>query len=143
MLTELNISQLAVIIFALHVFADFNLQIGAKLDQFKQERWWKHILHSVKMPADKRNKYHRRFLGDYRAGLLVHAGVWAAVTFLPLVLLAESQVAVWMVLVPNALVHTLVDHLKANKRAINLRTDQFLHILQIAITLVLWHVYGA
>ena len=52
MLTELNISQLAVIIFALHVFADFNLQIGARLDQFKQQKWWKSLLDAVKMPAD-------------------------------------------------------------------------------------------
>ena len=29
-MNNLTISQLAVIVFALHVFADFNLQIGAK-----------------------------------------------------------------------------------------------------------------
>lgn len=142
MLTELNISQLAAIIFALHVFADFNLQIGAKLDQFKQQKWWKSLLDSVKMHADWDNKYHRRFMGDYLAGLLVHAGVWAAVTFLPLVLLAQSQLAVWLILVPNALFHAVVDHLKANRLAINLRTDQFLHLLQLATTLTLWHYYG-
>ena len=132
MLPNLNISQLAVIIFALHVFADFNLQIGAKLDQCKQQKWWKSLHDSVKMPPDWDNKYHRRFMGDYLAGLLVHACVWSAVTFLPLVLLAQSQLAVWLVLVPNALFHAVVDHLKSNRLAINLRTDQFLHLLQNA-----------
>ncbi len=143
MLSNLNISQLAVIIFALHVFADFNLQIGARLDQFKQQKWWNDILDSSDVPANPKHKLRRKYGGDYLAGLLVHAGVWAAVTFLPLVLLAQSQLAVWLVIVPNAIFHAVVDHLKANRLAINLRTDQFLHILQIATTLTLWHYYGA
>ena len=138
MLANLNISQLAVIIFALHVLADFNLQIGAKLHEFKQQKWWKDVMDSCDVPANPNHKLRRKYGGDYLAGLLVHAGVWAAVTFLPLVLLAQSQIAIWLVLVPNALFHAVVDHLKANRLAINLRTDQFLHLLQIATTLILW-----
>lgn len=59
---------------------------------------------------------------------------------LPIAYMENFDVTVWFAvsLVGNALIHSIVDNAKANKKAINLITDQCIHIFQIVFTALVW-----
>ena len=108
-----------------HMVADYTLQ--GWLAQGKQKEWW------------EKNAPSQLYKNDYKCALLCHSFYWAAVTFLPMLLLGDGLEAakgayVWAVLA-NTPLHYMVDDLKANKKWISLWTDQSLHFLQIGVTL--------
>ena len=123
----------------LHVFADFNLQIGGRLNEFKCKMWWMRLFrdqHDMPFGAACR-KYGR----DYIVGLVLHSFAWSFVTFLPLYARSScSGVEALVIVGANAAFHVVVDHLKANLMRITLVTDQLLHLVQIAVTVAAyWH----
>ena len=115
------------IMFLVHFFADFNLQIGASLDKLKQLRWWKSQVPDVMW---------RRYRHDYKIGMLCHAMYWSLAVCLPLAI--RGGKAYLCAAVVNGIVHYVVDDLKANRLAINLVQDQLAHAVQVTIT---WAAY--
>lgn len=112
-----------------HIVDDYYLQgILAKL---KQREWWKE-----NAPDDM-------YKNDYKVALLMHAFSWAFMVMLPAVIfrtmeglaLPKATLAVFVI---NMMQHAWVDDLKANKREINLITDQAMHMVQIV---TIWMIF--
>lgn len=102
-----------------HLVADYTLQ--GWLADGKQESWWKKAC-GGEIP-DK-YKY------DYVAALVCHSLYWSIFVCAPFY--ASSNFLIAIIL--NTAVHTIVDDLKANRKAINLVQDQIIHLWQILIT---------
>ena len=78
---------------------------------------------------------------DYIPALICHATMWGILIFLPLVGWWEYEFLIgwiWLALPINIVIHAIADHLKANKHAIDLWQDQFIHLTQIIVTWVIW-----
>lgn len=107
-----------------HIIDDYYLQ--GILASMKQKSWWRE-----NAPQDL-------YKHDYIAALIMHGFSWAMMTMLPaLVYLFVTGAAINMTLINilmllHALCHALIDHLKANVRALNLVQDQCLHIAMVA-----------
>ena len=108
-----------------HIVDDYYLQ--GKLALFKQRSWWQ------ENAPDQLYKY------DYIVGLIMHSFSWAFMIMLPVAVSQEFQIgAVFVTMfIINTVVHAIVDDLKANKRKINLVTDQSIHISQIIVTFLI------
>ena len=108
-----------------HIVDDYYLQ--GKLASFKQKSWWEE-----KAP-DEMYKH------DYIVALIMHSFSWAFMVMMPVAVSQEFQIgAVFAaIFIINTAVHAIVDHLKANKRKINLVTDQSIHISQIIVTFLI------
>ena len=108
-----------------HIVDDYYLQ--GKLASFKQKSWWE------KNAPDQLYEY------DYIVGLMMHSFSWAFMIMLPVAVSQEFQIeAVFVTMfIINTVVHAIVDDLKANKRKINLMTDQLTHICQIVATFLI------
>ena len=106
----------------LHLFADYTLQ--GVLAQMKQASWWR------KQTDDPLYK------NAWFCALLCHSVYWVLVTFAPIIYLWEEH-WYWLLVVLslNVAIHASIDDLKANAHKINLCTDQFLHLLQIVLTI--------
>lgn len=104
----------------LHIIADFNLQ--TLLAQFKQKEFW--------LKYD--NKYHMDWIGS----LLLHSIQWTLIVMFPInfLWLVKYKEVPMIIHLLNIIIHMIIDHLKCNKKIINLNTDQFLHFMQILIT---------
>lgn len=120
------------IMFLLHFLADFNLQIGARLDKFKQWRWWR-----KQIPAEKEEKW-RKYNDDYKVALWIHSFQWALVTCLPLAMCRGTVYGVSVFV--HASAHYIVDDLKANWMRINLIQDQVFHTVQVLVIWATWMV---
>ena len=114
-----------------HILGDFKLQ--GILAEMKQKTFYS-------------NKYHYRvnmYRFDHIAALLMHAFSWTFMVYIPgivyLILMGKwgmfenEWIAYLIFFIMHMLIHSLVDHLKANLYFINLFTDQTIHILQIII----------
>lgn len=106
-----------------HLLADYPLQ--GWLAQAKNKSYW--------------NREDKKIKDDWIAALICHATMWGILMFLPIMLEDGVFLDWWWLLLPaNIAIHAFIDHLKANKKAICLIDDQLLHLLQIAITWMLW-----
>lgn len=130
----MNALHLFVLVMLLHFFADFNLQIGATLHQMKQRSWWVDQCSKLKLGFTP-------YRNDWIVALLIHSMVWSMLSYLPLVLNTQNGWLISGIVVGNTIVHAVIDHLKANRRCINLVVDQILHLVQISITIGLWWMY--
>ena len=134
----------------LHLIADYNLQ--GILADMKQKSWWKKqvVKHFSKLPegtilppgVDIRDyvELPTWYDDDWIAGLLCHAFMWSLVTYLPVMFLVSSR---WFsgIIIANALIHAVIDHLKCNRLGtMNLCQDQVLHVGQLMITVFLVHI---
>lgn len=129
---DINPASMLGLMFILHFFADFNLQIGAGLDNFKQKRWWDYKLKRVKVP-DK-----ERYRNDYKCALACHALYWSLIVCLPLVMVGGGAYVI-NALIQGA-VHYDVDNKKANKMTLNLIEDQVVHAIQIIFIWGAWMI---
>ena len=124
-----KITILLVMIFG-HIVDDYYLQ--GILASMKQKSWW------------KENAPDKMYEKDYLVALFMHSFSWAfMVMFMPVVLLHFNVVAsplLFVFFVVNVAVHMIVDDLKANKRKINLWTDQSVHMIQIVITWIVCYL---
>ena len=111
-----------------HIVDDYYLQ--GWLSQAKQKSYWK------KNAPDEMYKH------DYIVALVMHAMLWSFMIMLPIAIYWSFNVnalfaVVWTI---NAIIHAIVDDLKANKKIINLVYDQSIHMIQIALTaMILLH----
>ena len=119
---EIKILILLAMIFC-HIVDDYYLQGQGVLALMKQEDWM------------KENCPDKMYKNDYRAALSVHSFSWSFMTTLvPTIyhLYNKSSTinCILMVLI-NAYFHYIIDDSKCNRKWINLRTEQFLHLIQI------------
>lgn len=144
----------------MHIVEDFHLQ--GKMGEMKQKRWWvrqswESAQDDLTFPnSDKLETYERnleKYGRDYIPVLLLHGFEWSMFIHIPMLaahVIADGWVFsdVFLMLftasvLVNAAVHVIVDHLKANRLAINLIVDQTAHILQIIATFAVFcMVYG-
>ncbi len=114
----------------LHIIDDYHLQ--GILAEMKQRDWW-------------RKQYPERMYNyDYVMALAMHSLSWSFMIMLPIAFAADFNVGLRFVFVfmVNAILHGFVDNLKANKRKISLVVDQSIHLLQIAITAIIFIQFG-
>ena len=110
-----------------HIVDDYRLQ--GILASMKQRDWWR-----------KQEQYCDKYKYDYIAALIMHSFSWAFMIMLPLAVMRGFDVGLVFVTVfiVNAVVHGIVDNLKANKMKINLVQDQTIHICQIICTFLIF-----
>lgn len=108
-----------------HVIADYNLQ--GWLASAKQKSYWE------QNAPEKLYKY------DYIMALIMHSISWTFMIMLPIAYIQKFNVDILFLIlfIGNAIMHSIVDHMKANEKIINLWQDQFMHMIQIGITFTL------
>ena len=76
---------------------------------------------------------------DYIVGLIIHSFSWAFMVMMPVAVSQRLDIGAGFaaMFVANTAIHAIVDDLKANKRKINLVTDQSIHIGQIIVTFLI------
>jgi hypothetical protein len=109
----------------LHIVDDYYLQ--GWLASAKQKKYW------LENAPEKLYKY------DYIWALFMHSFSWAFMIMLPIAINLNFEInfVFIAIFVANLTVHAIVDDLKANRRKINLWTDQLIHIVQIVLTFLI------
>lgn len=109
-----------------HIVDDYYLQ--GWLASAKQKKWW------------QENAPQKLYKYDYIVALIMHSMSWSFMIMLPIAMsmLFNIPTMFLIVFICNAIIHGIVDNLKANKLKINLIADQSIHLLQIAITAVIF-----
>ena len=111
----------------LHIIDDFTLQ--GILAQMKQKKWWETAVDSSELDM---YKY------DYIAALIIHSFSWTfmimLIPFLYGIITGQLHLFYFFVFFMNLFIHAHIDDLKANRKIINLCTDQFVHVVQIIVT---------
>lgn len=108
-----------------HIVEDYGMQ--GILASMKQKAWW------MEHAPDPLYQY------DYVPALIEHAFEWSCMMLMPAFMWCvltntnKYDIIVIMVLI-NTIVHAIIDHLKANKKMINLWQDQLFHLIQIIVT---------
>lgn len=109
-----------------HVLDDYVLQ--GFLSKGKQKMWWK-----------SQDNYKHMYGHDYIVCIIMHSIEWSFMIMLPIAFLCDLDVS-WifgLVFAFNVAIHAITDHVKANRLAINLVTDQIIHICQIILTFLI------
>lgn len=113
-----------------HIIDDYCLQKLGCLADLKQRSWW------------EKNAPDYMYHEDYIAALAMHGFSWAFMVMLPVAAYMNFNPSplFYFFFVFNWIGHSLIDHLKANKKKINLLADQTFHFLQIMFTarMLLW-----
>ena len=122
----MNTASTLLLMIFLHIVDDYYLQ--GILANMKQKQWWQD-----NAPASL-------YRYDYIVALMMHSMSWAFMIMLPIAMrmsfdVNELFVGVWIV---NAIIHGVVDDLKANKHKINLIQDQSTHIIQIVLPAIIF-----
>lgn len=108
----------------LHILDDFHLQ--GILANMKQKSWW------LNHP-----EYEPMYQNDYKICLIIHAFSWSFLVHLPGLLIVNIQdpkyCFIGISVIIHCIIHAIVDDCKANKRIINLVTDQAVHFVQIVV----------
>ena len=121
MYCEMNLFIILAMIFC-HIVDDYYLQ--GWLASAKQKKWW------------EENAPQKLYNHDYIMALIMHSMSWSFMIMLPIAISMSYNVSMLFVIVfiLNAVIHALVDNLKANKLQISLITDQLIHLSQIFVT---------
>jgi len=108
-----------------HIVDDYYLQ--GWLANGKQKSWW------------EKNAPSAKYKKDYLMALFMHAFSWSFMVHIPLIIF--SGASGWIIgasIVINCIIHAVVDDQKANRGTINLIQDQSIHMIQLAITFILF-----
>ena len=122
---------LFVVMLVLHLLADFTLQ--GWFANGKHRVWWE-------QQCAKQGVDFSKYRYDYICALVSHSFFWAAVTFLPMIVMTNWPYD-WLAVVfltVQVIVHAVVDDLKANKFKLNLVQDQLVHVLQVAVAAAIY-----
>ena len=116
-----NIFIVLLMIF-MHIVDDYYLQ--GWLASAKQKRYW------------EENAPEKLYANDYIWALIMHSFSWAFMIMLPIAFVKGFDIGIVFLIVfaSNLTLHAVVDDAKANKRKINLWTDQTIHLCQIVLT---------
>lgn len=118
----MNYSFVLLLMIFCHIVDDYYLQ--GWLASAKQKKFW------------EENAPDHMYRFDYIWALIMHSFSWAFMIMLPIAFLNGFKVdgVFGIAFILNLVIHAITDDLKANKRKINLWTDQFVHIVQIVTT---------
>ena len=137
----LNTCNLIWICMLLHLIADFCLQ--GCLANLKQKEWVENQVKKLYKTYEGKEKsfewqvfLRKKYKNDYIAGLICHAFMWSVVTFFPLMFITDS-ILFSILVVANIVIHTIVDHMKANMHRINLCEDQLIHLAEVIATVLI------
>lgn len=109
----------------LHLIDDYVLQ--GWLASAKCKDWW------------KKNCPDKLYKNDYKVALIEHGFMNSMAIHIPIYIwLCQNEFCLTLTLLFMTAVHAKVDHLKANKKKINLWQDQLIHTIAI---LWLWATY--
>ena len=105
-----------------HIFDDYTLQ--GWLASAKQKEYW------------EKNAPQPLYKYDYIMALIMHSLSWSFMIMLPIAIYYSFNIGLnfYIIFVINTIYHAVVDDQKANRKTINLWTDQLIHIVQIALT---------
>ena len=109
-----------------HIVDDYYLQ--GWLASAKQKSWW------------ETNAPDELYKNDYKMALIEHAFSWSFMIHIPVIIssflieIPYLSCVYSITFVINMCIHAFVDNLKANKKKINLVTDQIIHLFQVIIT---------
>ena len=122
----MNIAFTLLLMIFLHIVDDYYLQ--GVLANMKQKQWWQD-----NAPASL-------YRYDYIIALMMHSMSWAFMIMLPIAIKMSFDVGglfvgAWVI---NAIIHGVIDDLKANKHKINLIQDQSVHMIQIVLTVIIF-----
>ena len=122
----MNVAFTLLLMIFLHIVDDYYLQ--GVLANMKQKQWWQD-----NAPAPL-------YRYDYIIALMMHSMSWAFMIMLPIAIKMNFDVGglfvgAWVV---NAIIHGVIDDLKANKHKINLIHDQSVHMAQIVLTAIIF-----
>lgn len=120
--------KVLLLMFLFDIIDDFVLQ-PICLSKLKQKRYWIEECEKNNLDISKYDK-------DYVTALMMHGLSWSIMIHVPLMFLGgiRDDFFLWLSVLFNAVIHAIIDNLKANKLKINLDVDQCLHVLQIVIT---------
>ena len=123
--------KVLLLMFLFDIIDDFVLQ-PICLSKLKQKRYW----------IEECKKYNlniSKYETDYITALLIHGLSWSIMIHVPLMFLGGIRDDFFLLLsvLFNAVIHAIIDNLKANKLKINLDVDQCLHGFQIVITWIM------
>ena len=115
----------------LHIVDDFCLQ-QFSLSNLKQKSFW------------EKNAPDKIYENDYQTALAMHGISWAFMIMLPIAIKVSFNINYTYVvaLCINALIHIVVDDIKANEKKINLTQDQLIHMIQILATFAVAVIWG-
>ena len=118
----------------MHIVDDYYLQ--GKLAELKQKLWWENQREYWESHVPNCN--YDKYKYDYIVALICHGFSWSVMVHIPMTvyfyLISELFIAsYWLVgsIIAQAIIHSIIDDLKANKFRINLIEDQLLHMIQI------------
>lgn len=122
-----------------HIVDDYYLQ--GILANMKQKQWWKDGISNFKY---RRN--YDFYKHDYIVALITHGFSWSFMINLPILwrawnveIMDSIFACIFVVFVLfHAVIHAVIDNLKANKFKLNLLQDQLLHLIQI---ISIWVMY--
>ena len=116
---------LAMIFF--HVIDDYTLQ--GILASMKQKSWW-----------EKQPGYESMYSHDYIPALLVHGFSWSFMIHIPIFIYYGFQLPYpnffLVIIILQGILHSSIDHMKANDKVINLIQDQIIHLMQILVSFI-------
>lgn len=109
-----------------HIVDDYYLQ--GWLASAKQKKYW------------QENAPEKMYEYDYIWALIMHSFSWTFMVMLPIAFTKgfELGISYLIAFLLNLMIHAFTDDLKANKRKINLWTDQIIHLCQITITAIIF-----
>lgn len=110
----------------LHLIDDYKMQ--GWLASAKSKNWW---ITNSPYPLEK-------YKNDYIIALLEHGFMNSFMVHIPIYLwLCQNEKTLLISVLIFAIIHSFIDHLKANCKTINLIQDQIIHIVLI----VIWWAY--
>lgn len=113
----------------LHIIDDFVFQ-PICLSKLKQKSYWESECKKHGLDFSKYDK-------DYIVALFIHGLSWSIMIHLPLMFCSignDADAFLCVTVLANAVIHSIVDHYKANRLKFNLFFDQSIHMIQILST---------
>ena len=122
----MNICFIILLMIFCHIVDDYYLQ--GWLASAKQKKYW------------EENAPDKMYRFDYIWALIMHSFSWAFMIMLPVAYSLSFDIGISFLIafLINVVVHGATDDLKANRKKINLWQDQIIHLLQIAITAIVF-----
>ena len=119
-------ASILILMILFHIIDDFVLQ-PICLSKLKQKSFWQ-----------EQNLYNNLYKNDYLASLMIHGLSWSAMVHIPIMHLfnEQHQLALLLSFLIHAMIHAFIDNQKANKKTINLISDQTLHLIQIILIFI-------
>lgn len=110
-----------------HIVDDYYLQ--GWLASAKQKKYWENL-----------SNYSEKYKFDYIVALIMHSFSWSFMIMLPISIYLNFNLNMEFAIIFlfNLIIHAMVDNAKANLFKINLIEDQFIHIIQIILTFIIF-----